>query len=531
MRVGGRFLMSVGVVACLSCTSSGSADASFACRTSSECAEGFACGLGTCVPLSRFTPDGGLLGEDGGLLELLRAAPTRGPVGTLVTLTGVELSKSAVIDVGGARALVVGRNAGGLLVMVMPGSASGALTATERGTTFSTAEGFVVTPTGVPAMGGPKLVGTGASGPSSQGISVALSAGGDTALVGGWNDDGNAGAAWVWAKTDGGWSQQGPKLVGSGASGPASQQGRAVALSADGNTALVGGLYDVPNIGTGAAWVFTRREGVWSQQGEKLVPIDSSFHAVAFGGALALSADGDTALISGAGDMNPRGSAWIFTRTDGVWSQQGKLFNDDGTSTYFGSSVALSADGTTALIGSHGDLGYRGGAWVWVKTAQGWRVQGPKLTFSPPVEGVVFGFSTALSADGNTAAVGAYRDDNNTGSVVVFTRTGEAWAQQGAKLVASDATPGANQGSGVALSADGTTLLLGAENDSGGTGAAWIFVREAGAWTQRAKLVGADGLGVRQGYGVALSADGRTAVSGGRADNGGVGATWVFTAP
>jgi hypothetical protein len=66
-------------------------------------------------------------------------------------------------------------------------------------------------------------------------------------------------------------TQQGPKLVGTGAvnSPLPAEQGISVALSADGNTAIVGGHVD--NSGTGAAWVYTRSGGVWSQQGSKLV--------------------------------------------------------------------------------------------------------------------------------------------------------------------------------------------------------------------------------------------------------------------
>jgi len=73
--------------------------------------------------------------------------------------------------------------------------------------------------------------------------------------------------------------QQGPKLVGTGAVGPANQ-GQSVALSADGNTAIVGGPADFPNTiradNPGAAWVYTLTDGVWTQQGSKLVANDAA---------------------------------------------------------------------------------------------------------------------------------------------------------------------------------------------------------------------------------------------------------------
>src|SRR5262245_51811887 len=113
-----------------------------------------------------------------------------------------------------------------------------------------------------------ELVGTGAGGSADQGFSVALSANGHTAIVGGPFDNNNAGggAAWVFTRSGGTWSQQGNKLAGSGATGNAIQ-GWSVALSADGNTAILGGYLD--GGGVGAAWVFTRSGGVWTQQGRR----------------------------------------------------------------------------------------------------------------------------------------------------------------------------------------------------------------------------------------------------------------------
>jgi hypothetical protein len=100
---------------------------------------------------------------------------------------------------------------------------------------------------------GPKLVGTGAVGQLvEQGFSVALSADGNIALVGG-PSDGDAGTVWVFTRSNSVWTQQSNKLVGTGAVGVA-EQGWWVALSADGSTVVAGGLSD--NGSDGAAWVF-----------------------------------------------------------------------------------------------------------------------------------------------------------------------------------------------------------------------------------------------------------------------------------
>jgi Viral BACON domain len=84
---------------------------------------------------------------------------------------------------------------------------------------------------------------------------VALSADGNTVVIGGYADNSQVGAAWVYTRSGNVWTQQGGKLIGTGAVGPA-YQGWSVALSGDGNTAIVGGIGD--NSYSGAAWVFVQ---------------------------------------------------------------------------------------------------------------------------------------------------------------------------------------------------------------------------------------------------------------------------------
>jgi hypothetical protein len=214
---------------------------------------------------------------------------------------------------------------------------------------------------------GSKLVGTGADGAASQGSAVALSADGNTAIVGGYGDKSLAGAAWVFTRSGGVWAQQGSKLVGTGAAGDASQS-FSVTISADGNTVILGGISD--NSGAGAAWVFTRSGGVWTQQGSKLVGTGAVGNANQ-GYSVALSADGNTAIIGGYGDNSNAGAAWVFTRSSGSWTQQGSKLVGTGAvvPSLQGSSVALSADGNTALMGGFLDNSNAGAVWVFVLRA------------------------------------------------------------------------------------------------------------------------------------------------------------------
>jgi hypothetical protein len=374
---------------------------------------------------------------------------------------------------------------------------------------------------------GSKLVGSGAVGNAFQGISVALSADGNTAIMGGYADNSHTGAAWVFTRSGGIWTQQGTKLVGSGAIGNA-QQGTDVSLSADGNTAIIGGNGD--NGFVGAAWVFTRSAGVWSQQGPKLVG-SGAIGGAQQGFAVALSAGADTAIVGGPDDNNSTGAAWVFTRSGGVWSQQGSKLVGSGAvgAAEQSQTVALSADGNTAIVGGFADNAHTGAAWVFTRSGGMWTQEGPKLVGSPAVGGSNQAGSVALSADGNTAIIGG-DNDSATGAAWAFTRRAGIWSQQGPKLVGSGAVGDAAQGTSVALSADGNTAIIGGSYDNGQAGAAWVFIRRCRVWTQMGgKLVGSGAIGAaQQGQSVALSADGNTAIVGGVGDNNNAGAAWVF---
>jgi RHS repeat-associated protein len=386
---------------------------------------------------------------------------------------------------------------------------------------------------------GEKITGSGEAGEGELGYSVALSSEGNTALVGGPSDNSEAGAVWVFTHSGGVWTQQGEKLTGGGEKG-AGRFGTSVALSSDGNTALVGGPLDSSDVG--AVWVFTRSGGKWTQQGEKLTG-GGEVGEGRFGGRVALSSDGNTALIGGESDhpgfQEARGAAWVFTRSEGKWAQQGEKLTGGSEVTQegeFGSSVALSADGNTALIGGRGNgtpyYEHFGAAWVFTRSEGKWTQQGSKLTGGGGTYYPEFGYSVALSADGNTALIGGPKD-GFAGAAWVFTRSEGKWAQQGEKFTPITTANESEFGFSVALSSDGNTALIGgwAEEPGSNTGAAWIYTRWGSEWLRQGqKITGGGGSGYPKfGYSVALSSEASTALIGGIGDNSDVGAMWAFT--
>jgi hypothetical protein len=379
---------------------------------------------------------------------------------------------------------------------------------------------------------GPKFVGTGGIGAIvNQGRSVAISSDGNTAIVGGYEDNSLAGAVWAFTRSGGVWTQQGAKLVGTGAVGNAGQ-GWSIAISSDGNTVIVGGHYDNGN--AGAVWVFIRSGGVWSQQGQKLIGTGGIGAIVNQGYSVAISSDGNTIIEGGESDNSLTGAAWVFTRTGSVWTQQGQKLVGTGAvgSANQGYSVTISSDGNTAIVGGPGDSSLAGAVWVFTRSGGVWTQLGLKLVGAGGVGGIVQGSSVAISSDGNTAIVGGPGDNSSAGAMWIFTRSGSVWAQQGPKLIGIAAVGNSLQGISVTISSDGNTAIEGGSYDNNHAGAVWVFTRSGSIWTQLgSKLVGTGAVGnALQGTSVSISSEG-TLIEGGHYDNNQQGAVWAFINP
>jgi hypothetical protein len=274
--------------------------------------------------------------------------------------------------------------------------------------------------------------------------------------------------------------------------------GSAVAL--DGDTLVVGAIGDDigANANQGAAYVFTRSGATWTQQ-QKLTANDGAT-LDGFGVRVALS--GDTLMVSAyiddIGENADQGSVYVFKRNGGTWTQQQKLTANDGMANdLFGVSLALSND--TLVVGVFGaDIGgnsAQGAAYVFTRNGATWTQQ-QKLTANDGEASDIFGIAVAVSGD--TMVVGAHLDDNganmNQGSAYVFTRSGGAWTQQ-QKLTANDGAADDLFGGTVAVGVD--TVVVGASGHDIGAnanqGAAYVFTRSGGVWTQQQTLTANDG--------------------------------------
>jgi len=233
---------------------------------------------------------------------------------------------------------------------------------------------------------------------------------------------------------------------------------------------------------SGAVYVFTRSGGAWTQQAfiKSLNP-QTSFR---FGTALSVNSDGS---LLGIGTTEQDGqSVHILARLDGMWSQQDRILAPKSAwGDSFGFSLQMNSDGNTLAISAASDLTViegSGAVYVYTRSGSIWSQQAYLKASNPDLYDF-FGTSLALSADGNTLAAGSQEDsaatgingdqtDNSAsaaGAVYVFKRTGTSWAQR-AYVKASNTEAGVLFGSAVALSADGGTLAVGSGDDSAATG-------------------------------------------------------------
>lgn len=278
-----------------------------------------------------------------------------------------------------------------------------------------------------------------------------------------------------------------------------------------------------------------------------------------FGLEVALSGDGstlavaarfeDSAATSINGDQTSNaaidsGAVYVFVRAGASWQQQAYLKPDDTIAGMdFGFSIALSATGDVLVAGAIKGDADAGAAYVFVRAGASWTLQA-RLTPSDRMAGAAFGASAAMTASGDTLAIGAYAGNGGAGSAYVFERTGTAWSER-ARIVAPNAEVGDSFGDAIALSGDGSTMAIGSaredssatgidgdpvNNDAPVAGAVFVFGRAAAAWEQRAYVKASDTAPSLQfGNQLALTENGLllTVAAVGRA--GFTGAAYVFT--
>jgi hypothetical protein len=291
------------------------------------------------------------------------------------------------------------------------------------------------------------------------------------------------------------------------ASDGAAQDNLGWSVAIDGNNAVVG----APNAtvssrsSQGAAYVFSYSNGSWAQVAKLTASDGAAFDT--FGYSVAIS--GNTAVIGAwhatINGTPLQGAAYVFTYASGQWTEQAKLTADDGVAfDDFGYAVGLSGD--TAFICTPYALNSTGAIYVFNRSGTTWS-QTQKLGAGDGAEGDNLGWSA--SVQGDTALIGApfasVGGNYQQGAAYVFARSGGVWSEA-QKLTANDGATSQYFGFSVAL--NGATALIGAPDANGNSndsGAAYVFDGTGGTWNQVQKLNASDGAsGDQFGYKVAV---------------------------
>ena len=328
------------------------------------------------------------------------------------------------------------------------------------------------------------------------GYSVAISGDGNKVIVGAYGDDtlgsnptpSDSGSAYIYKYNSGTSSWDETKLTASDAAA-GDLFGYSVAMSADGNSVVVGAKYvDDNGTNSGSAYIYKYNSGTSSWDETKLTASDAASGDI-FGQSVAMSGDGNKVIVGAPEDddnsQDDSGSAYIYKYNSGTdsWDETKLTASDAAESDYFGYSVSMSGDGNSVVVGAYSDddngtesgsayiYKYNSGTSSWDET---------KLTASDAAADDNFGISVAMSGGGNKVIVGAYADDNsqyNSGSAYIYKYNSGTWDET--KLTASDAAVSDFFGISVAMSGDGNSVIVGAhwDNISSNTnqGSAYIF--------------------------------------------------------
>src|SRR6056300_129009 len=238
--------------------------------------------------------------------------------------------------------------------------------------------------------------------------------------------------------------------------------GYSVDISGDGSYAIAGAPYDdEAYTDSGAAYIWVRSGSTWSYQYKIKAP--DRLPADYFGLSVAISDDGSYALVGANGDdvtYTDQGSAYIYSRSGSTWTYQSKLTApapDAAAQHRVGYSVSISGDGSYAIVGSYAGES----AYIWARSGSTWTFQ-QKITGAPDPSNK-FGWSVSISGDGSYAIAGARSDNTSptiylSGAAYIFSRSGTTWSYQ-SKITAPDPAIADYFGFSVAISSDGSFAI------------------------------------------------------------------------
>ena len=317
---------------------------------------------------------------------------------------------------------------------------------------------------------------------------------------------GDSGAVYVYTYGSGTWTYR-ARLKASDAQSSDVLGEAGLAISDDGRTIVVAArLEDTGGTDAGAAYVFMSSNSTWTSFTQQKLQASNKAANDQYC-RCDVSGDGNTIIVGAPHEDGPTnsilssGAAYIYSRSGDSWTEDQILYPSDPIeNNYFGVDNALNEDGTVAAIAATGDdttATDSGAVYIFTKSNGTWSQETKlKVTSGGPNASDHWG-GVSLSDDGLTLSAGTSNDDttaSNSGAVYVFNKSGGTWSQT-VKLKASDAQQDDKLGGRTRISGTGDTIVSGAREEDTGVsqaGATYIFTLTNGTWSQRQKIQASD---------------------------------------
>jgi hypothetical protein len=451
-------------------------------------------------------------------------------VGGIIRIEGNFLQNITSVSIGVTPAIILNVNQYHFDVMIAANTVSGGLSYISGGDRYIPGLTLTIGTTNNPNIQlGNKTTANTLSVGDRFGSAIAMAAYGNIAIVGSPIENSNVGAAYVYELENNIWIEK-TRLTGTHPTSNANGKfGTTVAISADGNIVAVGAPGINSNVG--AIYIFRKINNTWIQE-KLLVPFNNT-GAAQMGSSLSMAANGAIIATGGFADQSNNGAVWLYQFKDNDWGiVQTKLQPTSAVgSSQFGSSVQLSADSSTIVVGGLADNSFRGAFWIFKREASGiYNLLNSKMVPTQMVGSAQVGTAIAVDSKGQTIAVSGSRDDNNKGAVWIYSLQTDGSYTQTNKIINVQTTANPQFGNAVAINAQGSVLIVGNNQMTTQAGGAWQYVRNNATWTSIVPILfqGTGSVGAaQQGTSVAINATGSICLSAGIVDNT-RGAFWTF---
>ena len=365
----------------------------------------------------------------------------------------------------------------------------------------------------------------------NSGFSVSINDDGTIVAIGAFGYNSNIGTTRIYEWNGSAWVLKGNQIDGLTTT---DRSGYSVSISSDGTVVAIGAYYFIGGAGgnSGTTRIYEWSGTAWVLKGSQIDGLTSGERS---GYSVSINSDGTVVAIGayyfsgGAGGYS--GTTYIYEWSGTAWLLRGSQINGLTSGEFSGVSVSLNSDGTVVAIGAITFSGGAGGnsgttrIYEWSGTA--WVLKGSQI--NGLTSGENSGISVSINSTGTVVAIGAYNFSGGaagtSGTTRIYEWSGTAWVLKGSQI--DGLTSGERSGHSVSISSDGTVVAIGAYKNNLNTGTTRIYEWNGTAWTLKKQINGLTS-GENSGRSVSMNSDGTVVGIGAFEYNSNTGTTYVY---